>query len=47
MRKRLGKLHKEDQEGDGRITLKFILSMYVVKMRDGLNWLKIVPNGVL
>jgi hypothetical protein len=37
--------HLEQREGDGRITLRWILRKYVVRIGDSQSWLRIVVNN--
>jgi len=40
----LEKYHLEACEGDERITLRFMLSIYVVRMRGWQNWFRILRH---
>jgi hypothetical protein len=37
----------EDQEGNGRITLREILGIQVMRIRAGWNWFRIMSKGRL
>jgi hypothetical protein len=39
--------HLEDQEGDGKITVNWILGRRVMRMGDGWNRIRIVSSGGL
>lgn len=43
----LGKCHLGNWEGVGRITLRWVLWMQVVRRGDGWTWIRIVSNGAL
>jgi hypothetical protein len=45
--KYLVKIYLEHPEGDGMITLRWILGKWVVIIRSVWNWLSIVPEGGL
>jgi hypothetical protein len=40
---KLESVHLEDQEGDGRITLRLMVGRWVVRIRGG--WLKTMSNN--
>jgi len=44
---KLEKLHSEDRERIGRMTLSWILGRQIVRMGGGWNWLRIVSSGRL
>jgi hypothetical protein len=46
MEKPLGKRHSDDLEGDWRITI-CVLGIWVVRMGEGWQWLRIVSSGGL
>jgi hypothetical protein len=39
--------HLDDREGDGNVTLKFMLRMRVMGMKREWKWLRIVTSGEL